>query len=296
MVWLLKQKKELEVKRNEILINGKSLEQIEFELSRPFPKEKMEYVSSGDGYFSVETYEERMIEVLGGRRWFNTDCQPVQIYQVNSCYVVSVSVTVEILSDDNEVVWKKSANGGSNVIIIQKTGNPRSLKSEISIAMSEAYKGVYKQFGMGIDQLRAMKTPNTGTSCPSSRQPNQPPGGKRPGTVNPGNYEVRSGRHPDSWEKGNQEEKIIAVKFLSRFNSIRGGYSADVVCCSTGQPRKLVIFKEAFPTIEVYCTMAKFVATYAKNTKITFYGYENVYRGTMQYIFKRPSVKEKSTK
>ena len=164
-------------------------------------------------------------------------------------------MTVEILSDDNEVVWKRSANGGSNVIVVQKTEKPQSLKSEISIAMSEAYQEVYKQFGMGIDQLRTMKPPSMGTSCPPSRQPrsNQPTGGSQAGSVGPGSSEVQGGRPPDSRVTGNQEEKIIVVKFLSRFNSIRGCYSANVVCCSTGQLRKLVIFDRGILFQETIC-------------------------------------------
>lgn len=246
--------------RNDSLINGKTLAQIEEELSEPFPREKTKYNGNGETYFPVEVYEERLIEVLGGRRWFNLDCSPAQVSQVGEKYVISVSVTVELLSDNNQPIWRKSAVGGSNVIIVKSTGEAKSLKIDVKSAMSEALKNVYQQFGIGIGQLRQMK--KSAQVCSS---------------------------------QNNSQERKILVKFLSRFNSIAGGYSADVICDESGEKLKLVIFKNSFPAIEKYCTMAKFVEHYVKDTSLTFWGHENTYRGKKQFVFKRPDVKMEDT-
>lgn len=273
--------------RNDILINGKRLSQIEDELAEPFPRGKTSYNPSGDSYFPVEAYEERLIEVLGGRRWFNVVCSPAQMYQVGGKYVVSVCVSVEILSDSNEIVWKKSSAGGSNVIIVNHTGEAKSLKSDIKSAVSEALKNVYQQFGIGIGQLRQMK--KTGSKAQGRGQ-----GQSGPGSGQAAPPEARSFQERKAAGNGRQEnpkEHKISVKFLTSFNSISGGYAADVICTDTGEARKLVIFKDAVPNIEVYCTMAKFIRCYGKEKSLTFMGYENTYRGTKQFIFKQPVVK-----
>lgn len=276
--------------RNDILINGKTLAQIEEELSEPFPREKTKYNGNGETYFPVEVYEERLIEVLGGRRWFNTDCSPAQISQVGERYVVSVSVTVDLLSDNNESAWRKSAAGGSNVIIVNSTGEAKSLKSDVKSAMSEALKNVYQQFGIGIGQLRQMKK---SPGNPQNREParSRDNTGSRPvrssnqaSPSQPKDTEVRGSQN-------NSRERKISVRFLSRFNSMSGGYSADVICVETGEKQKLVIFKDSVPAIEKYCTMAKFIEHYGKDTSLTFWGYDNIYRGMKQFVFKRPDLK-----
>lgn len=298
--------------RNEILVNGKPLFQIEEELAVPFPREKTKRNRNGEPYFPVEVYEERLIEVLGGRRWFNIDCSPAQVYQVGERYVISVCVAVEILSDSNEIIWKKSASGGSNVIIINSSGEAKSLKSDIKSAMSEALKNVYQQFGIGIGQLRQMKNPSSASGYrdaasgrqESSEMPTPVSGSRHSGQgtlprnagssgtgqgsgASAGNRTVQTG----GGRQDNQRERTIVVKFLSRFNSMSGGYSANVVCVETGEQRKLVIFKDAVPTIEKHCTMAKFIDYYGKDRTLSFIGYDNTYHGTKQFVFKQPVMK-----
>ena len=52
---------------------------------------------------------------------------------------------------------RKSALGGSNIIVVKDTGKPSSLKTDIAAAQSESFKNVCKLLQIGISQIRSGK-------------------------------------------------------------------------------------------------------------------------------------------
>ena len=264
----------IDIKRNDITVNGKTLLQIEQELMEPIPREKLQY-HNGVAYFPIEVYEERFLEVIGGRRWFHLLTPHVKISQVNNRYLVSVVVRMEIISDDNEIVWVKETSGGSNVILLSDSGEAKSLKSDVASAASEAYKNLYKMFGIGVEQLRNLKKSDGGGKAESGRS-------------NVGRPGPRADRNPAK-ESKEQEFQII---FLSRLNTTSFGYEAEVELVGSGDKIKFVIFKRDIAVIEQHCTMARFVELYKKGVKLSFVGYENSYYGKKQVVFQRPILKK----
>lgn len=276
------------MKRTEITVNGKKLEQLEKELAAPLPAGKLNYNENNEAYFPVEVYEERFREVLGGRRWYSISSGPASVSQVANRYLVNVSVKINIISDDNEVAWSNEANGGSNVILISKSGEPKSLKSEVGSATSIAIKNVYHMFGIGIEQLKHMKNQSNGQrTFGDAGRPgpaSQSAAGKR---VEGG---LNSQQGTASSDYGEREYKVI---FQSRLNSASIGYKASVQVVGTNEERTLVIFKDKINTIEAYCPMTKFVDSYKKGASLSLIGYEKVYYGAKQIVFIRPVPKER---
>ena len=271
------------MERNKITVNGKSLTQLEAELAEYLPARMLKYNEDGYAYFPVEAYESRFIEVVGGRRWFNITTTPPAVSKVNNRYLISLTVRIEILSDTNEAVWTCEAAGGSNVIIISKTGEAKDLKSGIKSATSEALKNVYQMFGIGVKQLRGTK--NAPSNAPASAPApgtGQPSAGRGTGRNSPA-----TGGQTDS----SAADQTYHIMFLSRLNSISAGYAADIQLVETGEKRRLIIFHRYTDEIIKYCPMATFVEKYKKGVKLHLIGYENLYNGQKQIVFKQPVPK-----
>lgn len=270
------------MERNKITVNGKPLTQLETELAEYLPMRMLQYTEDGYAYFPVEAYENRFIEVVGGRRWFNIATTPPVVSRVNNRFLISLTVRIEIMSDSNETVWACEAAGGSNVIIVNKTGEAKDLKSGVKSATSEALKNVYQMFGIGITQLRSIKSGSSKAAAPPAPNINHTTGG--------------SGLERNSQAPKDKTESILAgqtfhIMFLSRLNSISAGYAADIQMVETGEKCRLIIFHRYTDAIKKYCPMATFVETYKKGTKLHLIGYENFYNGQKQIVFKQPIPK-----
>lgn len=265
----------IEIKRNDITVNGKTLAKIEQEMLEPLPTEKLRY-NNGLAYFPIEVYEERFLEVIGGRRWFHLLTPHVKISQVNNRYLISVVVRIEILSDDNEIVLVKETSGGSNVILLSDSGEAKSLKSDITSAASEACKNLYKMFGIGVEQLRQLKKSDA----------NRRPEASRHNTSRP------EPRADSNSAAQTTREKEFQIVFLSSLNTTSFGFEAEVERVDSGDKKQFVIFKRDIPVIEQHCTMARFVEVYKKGVKLSFVGYENSYYGKQQIVFQRPILKK----
>lgn len=275
------------MERNKITVNGKSLTQLEVEFAAFLPVNMIKYTDDGYAYFPVEAYESHFIQVVGGRRWYNITTTPPVVSRVNNRFLISLTVRIEILSDTNEVVWTCEAAGGTNIIIINKTGEAKDLKSGIKSATSEALKNVYQMFGIGIEQLRNIKSRHPGNPAPSAApNPNYAKGNA--GTVEkakPGSQTTEGSSAPES------TDQTYHIMFLSRLNSISSGYAADIQMVDTGEKRRLIIFHRNTAGIKKYCPMATFVEKYNRGAKMHMIGYENIYNGQKQIIFKQPVPK-----
>lgn len=243
----------------DVKINGKSLEEIERELSADFPDAELKVDQEGAKYVPVESYEKRLNAVIGVLNYDRITTEG-GIHRVADRYVITTSTMIEIRDGDGNVVIRKSQVGGSNVIILssgEQKGQPKNLKSDVSAAGSESFKNCCKLLQVGIKQIREQRAKKKKTTQPSNQQ------------------DVRAYR----------------VVFETSLSSGNGYYSAEVVNCETNQHLRLMIFKKSYVEIEKYITMAEFIKCYQRGTKLSFYGYENEYRGKSQLIFSRPNAK-----
>ena len=257
-----------------VTINGKALELIEMELRAPLPEEELKETEGGVDYIPVESYERRLNEVIGVPR-YNRKTSATRFEEVAGCYVAVNTTFLEIYDDDGNVCLQKSAPGGSNVVIIEKTQKPRSLKSEVSSAASEGFKNCCKQLNIGIDQVRRMRDEKKESG--------------RKGT------NIQNGANANRTKsRGDENVNLHKMKFLTRLSSGNKNYSANVVDLSTGEELQFKIFEKDYPQIEKIVPFSDFITKCAVGTELSFYGYYNVFRGTRQIIFVEPYVKEGS--
>lgn len=249
------------MERGKATVNGKTLAQIEEELRKDFPKEEEKYSPEGALYFEIDSYEKRLNEVVGILN-YNIDSTEVNIDEVAGNYVISLKMTIEIFGDDNSVIVRKSACGGSNVIIVNATGKPQNLKSNIDSATSEAYKNVCKKLGIGVGQMRTAKKEKKG---------------KEQGI-----------REEKTTENG---ENLYCVRFLGPLNSGNRMYNADVMCTETGEKLRFVLFESEYKAIEQIAPLPQFVRWCKADAEFTFYGERKQFRNVQQIVFKRPAVK-----
>lgn len=251
------------MERSSITVNGKSLQQIEKELRAPFDEGEMK--KSRDGYVDIpiEAMEARMDSVIGVLNYNRLSSAPF-LFDVNGAPNMAVLVTVEVYSDQGEIVTRKSACGSAPVIIINQTQNPKEVKSDLDSASSAAFKNVCKRFGVGIEQLRGL------------------------------NKEKRENakKAQSNTQDGMSDEKNLTkfrVKFLSRLSSGNKFYSADVIDLETGQKLKFMLFEKEWPLIEAYISIADFVKKYGPDQELEFFGYIKTFKETEQMIFQKPS-------
>ena len=248
--------------RREITVNGKSLAQIAKELSERFSEAE----PTRDGYMSIPiwAFEERLNSVVGIMN-YNVLCTEGKLYNVNGQDAIFVNMTLEIYSDNGEIILKKSACGGANVIIVKETQKPKSLKSDQEIAVSDAFKNCCKKLGMGIEQMREYSQSRKKKGGPS----------------------YNSQGSGDAGEKG----KLHHVRFMTGVDTNRGRFTAQVTDLDDGKQYSLVIFEREVPLIEEHVKMADFIRYYTPGKTFSFFGEVNNYKGMDQLIFRRPSLK-----
>ena len=254
------------MERKSVTVNGKNLLQLEEEFCKDFPKSEEKRSENGDLYFEIDSYEKRLNEVVGILN-YNILCSEVKIDEVCGSSVISVNMTIEIYSDDNEVVLRKSACGGCNVVIVNATGKPQSLKSNIDSATSEAYKNVCKKFGIGIGQMRSFKK--------------EKKEGKQNGRV---------GNNIADRAASSVNEGIYRVRFKGKLNSGNRMFQGDVVDTETGEELKFILFETEYDEIRKAMPLERFVQGCRMDTEVTFYGERKQFRGAEQIVFKRLAV------
>lgn len=135
-------------------VNGKSLDQVLSELKAPFPEEELKKNEKNETYIPVESLESRLNSVIGVLN-YDTLVTYEGIQEVLGRFVVVAKTILIIYDDERNALIRKSALGGSNIIVVKDTGKPSSLKTDIAAAQSESFKNVCKLLQIGISQIRA---------------------------------------------------------------------------------------------------------------------------------------------
>lgn len=137
-------------------VNGKSLDQVLSELKAPFPEEELKKNEKNETYIPVESLESRLNSVIGVLN-YDTLVTYEGIQEVLGRFVVVAKTILIIYDDERNALIRKSALGGSNIIVVKDTGKPSSLKTDIAAAQSESFKNVCKLLQIGISQIRRGK-------------------------------------------------------------------------------------------------------------------------------------------
>ena len=125
-------------------VNGKSLDQVLSELKAPFPEEELKKNEKNETYIPVESLESRLNSVIGVLN-YDTLVTYEAIQEVLGRFVVVAKTILIIYDDERNALIRKSALGGSNIIVVKDTGKPSSLKTDIAAAQSESFKNVPPQ-------------------------------------------------------------------------------------------------------------------------------------------------------
>ena len=106
-------------------VNGKSLDQVLSELKAPFPEEELKKNEKNETYIPVESLESRLNSVIGVLN-YDTLVTYEGIQEVLGRFVVVAKTILIIYDDERNALIRKSALGGSNIIVVKDTGKPIS--------------------------------------------------------------------------------------------------------------------------------------------------------------------------
>lgn len=239
-------------------VNGKSLDQVLSELKAPFPEEELKKNEKNETYIPVESLESRLNSVNRGFKHMILWLRMKVFQEVLGRFVVVAKTILIIYDDERNALIRKSALGGSNIIVVKDTGKPSSLKTDIAAAQSESFKNVCKLLQIGISQIRSGKQ-----------------------------------RRGQNGTKQRREEKnLYKIRFTSSLSAGNKCYKADCVDIATEEKFLFVIFSGQYSKIEKYVEFSKFVRTYREGKELAFYGRKDEFHGQRRIVFEEPSVKE----
>lgn len=239
-------------------INGKSLAQIAAEFRAPFAQECFD-TNDADGtpYIPVEVFEKRFNDTVGMLN-YNKEVSPARLMEVAGKASVAVTMTISLLDDNGQNILTRSSNGAKDVIIVKETGKPKSLKSDISGAESDAFKQICKSFGIGVDQLRDLAF----------------------------NKKKKNGGAYHGNAQQTEEDTAFTVTLNSPFS--RGNkFISATGTDQKGQTVKVMIFERNFPEIEKKCPVENFIAGVKPGCTICFTGKYSTFNNTLQAIFSK---------
>lgn len=247
-------------------INGKTLSVIEKELRKPIPDNEMSSrTDNGKLYISVEAYEKRLDDVIGVLN-YDRISQGGKIVEVAGKMAATAMTIISIYDDDGNVCLRKASPGAADIIIVNKTGEAKSIKSDIASATAESFKNCCKLLKIGVDQLRQDKKEKSNGKNNSNT------------------------RNAEKHISEPDPVKLHRVKFLTRLSKGNKHYNADVVDTETGEKLKFKLFEKEVPLIEEHMALPKFIEIYVKDKELSFFGHINEFYGERQIVFCRPSV------
>lgn len=244
---------------NNITVNGKTLKQIETELRADFADSEFK-TNDADGsiYLPREAYEDRLASVIGVMQ-YDTVTTPGHVELINGVPHAMTSMTLTVYADDGEILRKWSRNGAKQLIIVKDSGRPKSFKSDLTAAETEAFKSICQSLGMATHQLKA-KNAKGGTGRTQQRQQPALPAGVPEG------------------------EQNIVVTLKSTFSKGNGYIKAQAVD-SQGRILDVMAFSKTFPEIEKKCSVDNFIGGMKAGQSFQFSGSYNQFNGRLQAIF-----------
>lgn len=246
-----------------VTVNGKSLRQIQQELEAPFSETEMVEAQGGGKAISIGAYEDRLNQVIGVLN-YDFITSEGRLEAIADRYMLHVSAHITIYDDERRPVVTKSACGGCNVIIVKETGNPKSLKSDLDSAVSEAYKNCCQKLNVGVRQLRESNKKN---GRPQSRNQNQ--------RENP-----QSGN-----QNGSSDGKRVNIQLMQSLQSGNKNYYAKAVMEDTGEQVVFKLFERELPAFEQKISIREFIDGFGNGTSMNFVGKESSFKGSNQIIF-----------
>lgn len=240
-------------------INGKTLKEVQKELQADFSPNELLINRYGFHYLPEEKIRERLDQAVG---IFNYDYEisSPQIVLVGTRPHIALSGCLSIKDDDGNVVTKKSACGGTQIIMINDSGEAASLKNDLDSAASDVFKRCCKKLGIGEKQLRQLRGSNN--------------------------------QKDSNFSKETHELSLFKIKFKEKFSALgKNGYAAKVE--HEGAEYKLVIWSNAVPLIEKHYPINEFMDKCKPGITISFYGYKDVFvsrngNKENQIVFEKP--------
>ncbi len=246
----------------DVTVNGKSLRQVQEELEAPFPMEELVDAQGGGKAIPIGAYEDRLNQVIGVMN-YDFITSEGRLETVGDRYMLHVSARITIYDDLRRPVVTKSACGGCNVIIINETKQPKSLKSDLDSAVSEAYKNVCQKLNVGVRQLRENSKKN-----------------RKQGNSNPG-YSPQTGNS----QAGQMDGKRVSIRLMQKLQSGNKNYYAKAVDMDTGAEVVFKLFNREIPAFEQKVSLNEFIDRFGNGTQMQFIGKESNFKGSDQIIF-----------
>lgn len=127
-------------------INGKSFAEVLNAIKQPFPY----LVQDMAGHYALDEEQvyNRLDEVCG-LNWSFVFTQQPKIETIGEKkHTVNCSGLIEILDDDGQLVCRRGQSGGSDVIVIKDTTNPKDLSNDYKSAGTDCFKKCAKSYGI----------------------------------------------------------------------------------------------------------------------------------------------------
>ncbi len=226
-------------------INGMTRKEIEQKLSAPFAESEIKKDRNGFNYVEIGSYQKRMNEVLGVLNYdFEVDSQEIKTVGGKESVFLIGHITVRY--DDGTECCRKSATGGTDIIVVKDTGKAKDSASDLKSALSDLFKACCKKLGVSDDQLRALKN------------------------------EKSEGQTSKS------AEEVTVKAFLSGDFKDLGGKGYSVTAKIDDGDVSLMFWSDAVKKVEEKVKFDKFVQIYTNRT-ITLVGKWGEYKGKKQF-------------
>lgn len=224
-------------------INGKPLQEVLKELTKPFKTDDFMLNPFGYYYLPVEKFRKRIDEVVGIFNYDFTTSEP-KITIVGTRPHISLMGSITIRDDNGNPVTTKSTCGGAMVTMVNETNEAASLKNDLNSAAIDVFKRCCKSLGMAETQLKNLR-------------------------VNGKNHIQADSTEPVS---------LYRVTLLEAFSTVgKKGYGALCQIEGETERRRLMIWESGQKEIEKYITMSNFINRYQAGKSFSLYGYKTVF-------------------
>ena len=227
-------------------INGMARQEVVQKLNAPFEEADIKKDRNGFDYVEIGSFQKRLNEVLGTLNYdFEIDSEEIKIVGGKESIFVTGHITVRY--DDGTECCRKSATGGTDIIVVKDTGKAKDSASDLKSAVSDLFKACCKKLGVADDQLRALK-----------------------------NKKIEGQQ-----TRPNSEEVTVKAFLSGEFKDL-GGKGYSVTAKINDGDVSLMFWSDAVKKVEEKVKFDKFVQIYTNRT-ITLAGKWGEYKGKKQF-------------